>query len=82
MDNFLEEFKKLKEKVEELEKRELDVFQYSKDTFEIDGNGDLIPKYGDSLFEFDIAGNLKPIEGTGTDPYYELDANNDIMPKP
>ena len=34
-----------------------------------------------SLFEFDVDGNLVPISGTGTDPRFELNGSDDIVPK-
>ena len=34
------------------------------------------------LFEIDISGDLEPVTDVGaTDPQYELDVNDDIMPK-
>lgn len=33
------------------------------------------------LFEIDINGDLEPVTDVQTDAYYELDANDDIMPK-
>lgn len=35
----------------------------------------------DSLFEIDIDGNLVPVTDNVTDPSFELDGNDDIMPK-
>ena len=33
------------------------------------------------LFEIDINGDLMPVTAVITDQYYELDGNNDVMPK-
>lgn len=43
--------------------------------------GDTGPAGEPALFEIDITGDLEPITAVSTDTYYELDANDDIMPK-
>ena len=43
--------------------------------------GDTGPAGEPALFEIDITGNLEPITAVSTDTYYELDGNDDIMPK-
>ena len=36
---------------------------------------------GVGLFEVDINGDLEPVTDSVNDQYYELDGNDDIMPK-
>jgi hypothetical protein len=45
------------------------------------GTGDFTWVTKAGLFEIDGSGDLQPVTTANTDEYYELDGNDDIMPK-